>query len=192
MKSVCVYCASSSLTPDSYKAVAQQFGQIIAENKLTLINGAGDAGLMAELSNSTLAHGGEVIGFIPRFMCEVDWQHKNLTRLEITETMHERKEKMIATADFIVAFPGGCGTMEELLEAITWKQLGIIDKPIVILNIDGFYDPLMAQIRRAIGDNLMRKDHLNLWTEVNKAEDILSAAQHPHHFDNNLRSYAKI
>ena len=137
IKNVCVYSASSTKIAPVYFAVAEELGQLLALRGINLINGAGSIGLMAATSNACLAAGGTVTGVIPRFMVEQGWQHKSLTQLIETETMHERKQIMAEMSDGVIALPGGCGTMEELLEIITWKQLGIYLNPIIILNING-------------------------------------------------------
>lgn len=128
-----------------------------------MIDGAGKAGLMGRLNDTALSAGGTVTGIIPRFMVERGWHHSGLTQLIETETMHERKELMAKMSDAVIALPGGCGTMEELLEIITWKQLGLYDKPIVILNTGGFYNPLIEMLGKAIDQHFMRREHEALW-----------------------------
>ena len=125
IKSVCVYCASSTRISPIYFEIAEKLGRLLALNHINLVNGAGCVGLMAEISNAVLKAGGTVTGVIPRFMVENGWHHQELTRLVVTETMHERKQLMAEMSDGVIALPGGCGTMEELLEIITWKQLGL-------------------------------------------------------------------
>ena len=176
IKNVCVYSASSTKIAPVYFAVAEELGQLLALHGINLINGAGSIGLMAATSNACLAAGGTVTGVIPRFMVEQGWQHKSLTQLIETETMHERKQIMAEMSDGVIALPGGCGTMEELLEIITWKQLGIYLNPIIILNIDGFYNPLLEMLQRAIDGNFMRPEHQNIWqvaTSVQQAIELL-------------------
>ena len=163
IKNVCVYSASSTKIDKAYFEAAEQLGRILAEKKINLINGAGNIGLMAASSNAALAAGGTVTGIIPHFMVEQNWHHKGLTQLIETATMHERKQLMADMSDGVIALPGGCGTMEELLEVITWKQLGLYLNPIVILNINGFYDPLLAMLERAIEGNFMRREHGKIW-----------------------------
>ena len=148
--------------------------------------------MMGVLADSVLKAGGEVTGVIPQFMCDAKWQHDGLTELVITDNMHERKEKMALLGDAAVALPGGCGTLEELLEVITWKQLGIYTKPIVIVNVGGYYDHLIAQFQQAADELFMRPQHLRMWTVVESAEQILDAIANAHTWDENLRQYAKI
>jgi uncharacterized protein (TIGR00730 family) len=147
---------------------------------------------MGRIADTMLAAGGRVTGVIPQFMCEQEWDHNGLTELIITETMHERKEKMAFMSDAAVALPGGCGTFEELLEVITWKQLGIFTKPIIIVNIDGYYDPLIEMLNRAIEQNFMRDLHRNIWTVVASAEEVLPAILNAPLWDESVRKFAAI
>ncbi len=126
------------------------------------------------------------------FMIDAAWQHDGLTELVITDSMHERKEKMASLGDAAVALPGGVGTLEELLEVITWKQLGIYTKPIVIVNVDGYYDYLIAQLQQAADELFMRPQHLKMWTVVESADQVLEAIENAHTWNENLRQYAKI
>ena len=150
IKSVCVYCASSTKIDKAYFEAANQLGKLLAEKNIRIINGAGCQGLMAAVSNSALEAGGKVTGVIPHFMVEQGWNHTGLTQTIETETMHERKNLMAEMSDAVITLPGGCGTLEELLEIITWKQLGIYLKPIVILNINGYFTPLLNMLEKAI------------------------------------------
>ena len=136
IKNVCVYSASSTKIAPVYFAVAEELGRLLASKGINLINGAGSIGLMGATSNATLEAGGTVTGVIPRFMVEQGWHHTGLTKLIETETMHERKRLMADLSDGVIALPGGCGTLEELLEIITWKQLGLYLNPIIVLNIE--------------------------------------------------------
>lgn len=163
IKNICVYCASSPQIAPVYFKAAERLGYLLAEKGINLIDGAGKVGLMGCLNNTVLAAGGTVTGVIPRFMVERGWHHSGLTQLVETETMHERKSLMARMSDAVIALPGGCGTMEELLEVITWKQLGLYIKPIVVLNIQGFYNPLIEMLEKAIGQQFMRREHESLW-----------------------------
>ena len=163
IKNVCVYSASSTKIAPVYFAVAEELGHLLASKGINLINGAGSIGLMAATSNAALASGGTVTGVIPQFMVEQGWHHTGLTQLIETETMHERKRFMADMSDGVIALPGGCGTLEELLEIITWKQLGLYLKPIVVLNVDGYFNPLLEMLHKAIDENFMRPEHGNIW-----------------------------
>ena len=165
---------------------------MIAEHGLTLITGAGKLGLMDTIENAALEAGGKVTGVIPSFMVREGWHHEGLTELIETPSMHERKQTMANLSDGIIALPGGCGTMEELLEIITWKQLGLYVNPIVILNVDGFYDALLAQLEKAVEENFMRAIHADIWkvasTPVEAMELLLSTPK----WDKNIRKFAAI
>jgi uncharacterized protein (TIGR00730 family) len=173
IKNVCVYSASSTKIAPVYFAAAEELGRLLAKRGINLINGAGSIGLMAATSNAALQAGGTVTGVIPRFMVEQGWHHLGVTRLVETETMHERKQLMAQMSDAVIALPGGCGTMEELLEIITWKQLGLFLNPIVVLNIDGFYDPLLEMLQRAIDGRFMRPEHRGIWQVATTPEEAV-------------------
>ena len=192
IKNVCVYSASSTKIAPVYFAVAEELGQLLALHGINLINGAGSIGLMAATSNACLAAGGTVTGVIPRFMVEQGWQHKSLTQLIETETMHERKQIMAEMSDGVIALPGGCGTMEELLEIITWKQLGIYLNPIIILNIDGFYNPLLEMLQRAIDGNFMRPEHQNIWQIATSAQEAIELLYTTPIWNKDVRKFAAI
>ena len=161
--SVCVYCASSTRVAPVYREAAAELGRLLGERNLRVINGAGNTGLMCAVSDGALAAGGTVTGVIPHFMVEQNWCHKGLTELVEVDNMHERKQRMAGLSDAAIALPGGCGTLEELLEVITWKQLGLYLNPIVILNINGYFDPLLEMSRRAVDEHFMRSQHAGLW-----------------------------
>ena len=192
IKNVCVYSASSTKIAPVYFAVAEELGQLLALRGINLINGAGSIGLMAATSNACLEAGGTVTGVIPHFMVEENWHHKGLTQLIETETMHERKQTMAELSDGVIALPGGCGTMEELLEIITWKQLGIYLNPIVILNIDGFYNPLLEMLQRAIDGNFMRSEHQNIWQVATSAQEAIELLYTTPIWNKDVRKFAAI
>ena len=173
IKNVCVYSASSTKIAPVYFAVAEELGHLLASKGVNLINGAGSIGLMAATSNAALASGGTVTGVIPQFMVEQGWHHTGLTQLIETETMHERKRLMADMSDGVIALPGGCGTLEELLEIITWKQLGLYLKPIVVLNVDGYFNPLLEMLHKAIDENFMRPEHGNIWVVAETPEEAV-------------------
>ena len=179
IKNVCVYSASSTKIAKEYFDAAEKLGRLLAEKRINLINGAGCIGLMAATSDAALAAGGTVTGVIPHFMVEQGWHHTGLTKLIETETMHERKRMMADLSDGVIALPGGCGTLEELLEIITWKQLGLYLNPIVILNINGFYDSLLDMLQRAVDENFMRKEHSAIWKVASEPEEaVIYSIQH--------------
>ena len=192
IKNVCVYGASSTKIAPVYFAAAEELGRLLALRGINLVNGAGSIGLMAATSNAVLANGGTVTGVIPRFMVEQGWHHTGLTRLVETDTMHERKQLMAQLADAVIALPGGCGTLEELLEIITWKQLGLYLNPIVILNIDGFFNPLIEMLEQAIDQQFMRPEHAALWCVASTPAEALELIQTTPKWDKNLRKLAAI
>ena len=192
MHYICVYCASSTQINPVYFEEAEKLGELLAENNLQLVYGGGSVGLMGRIADTMLENGGKVIGVIPQFMCEQEWNHNGLNELIVTETMHERKEKMAFMSDAAVALPGGCGTFEELLEVITWKQLGIFTKPIIIVNINGYYDPLIAMLHKAIDEKFMRELHRGIWTVVNSADEVIPAIKNAPAWDKSVRKLAAI
>lgn len=192
MQTVCVYCASSTQVKPAYFEATARLGKILASEGLSVVYGGGSMGLMGKLADTMLESGGTITGIIPRFMCDVEWNHTGLTELVLVETMHERKHKMAKMADAVVALPGGCGTLEELLEVITWKRLGIFTKPIVIVNVDGYFDALVSMLDRAVDENFMRKEHRNMWVVVETSEEVLPAIRNAAVWDENARSFAAL
>ena len=192
IQNVCVYSASSTKIAPAYFVTAEELGRLLAIRGINLINGAGSIGLMAATSNAALAAGGTVTGVIPRFMVEQGWNHTGLTRLVETETMHERKQLMAEMSDGVIALPGGCGTMEELLEIITWKQLGLYLKPIVILNVNGFYNPLLEMLQQAIDENFMRREHDSIWQVATTAEEAIELLYTTPWWNTEVRKFAAI
>jgi uncharacterized protein (TIGR00730 family) len=192
IKNVCVYSASSTKIAPVYFAAAEELGRLLALRGINLVNGAGSIGLMAATSDAVLANGGTVTGVIPRFMVEQGWHHTGLTRLVETDTMHERKQLMAQLADAVIALPGGCGTLEELLEIITWKQFGLYLNPIVILNVEGFFNPLISMLEQAIDQQFMRPEHAALWCVASTPAEALELIQTTPKWDKNLRKLAAI
>ena len=190
--SVCVYSASSTKINPVYFKAAEELGSLLAEHHIRLINGAGSIGLMCAVADALLKNGGEVTGVIPRFMVEQNWHHTGLTELIEVESMHERKQKMANLSDGIVALPGGCGTLEELLEIITWKQLGLYLNPIVILNVNGFFDPLLEMLGKAIDENFMRQQHGDIWKVAQTPEEALRLLYETPVWDISIRKFAAI
>lgn len=192
INSVCVYSASSTKIDAVYFQAADTLGRLLAEHRIRLINGAGSIGLMRSVADAVLKNGGEVTGVIPRFMVEQNWHHTGLTELIEVESMHERKQKMANLSDGIVALPGGCGTLEELLEIITWKQLGLYLNPIVILNVNGFFDPLLEMLGKAIDENFMRQQHGDIWKVAQTPEEALRLLYETPVWDISIRKFAAI
>ena len=162
MKSIVVFCGSSSGIDPEFLVSAKQLGTTIAARKARLIYGGAKVGLMGCIADAVLAKGGEVIGILPRFLSIKEVAHEGLTQLLIVENMHERKTKMFELGDAFIAMPGGFGTLEELFEVVTWAQLGLHQKPIGVLNVNGFYDPLMAQLDQMVSKGLLKQSNRNL------------------------------
>ena len=192
MTSVCVYCASSTQIDEKYFRAAEELGTLIARHGLRLITGAGNLGLMNAVQNAALAAGGKATGIIPTFMIKEGWHHTGLTELIETDTMHERKQMMADMSDGVIALPGGCGTLEELLEIITWKQLGLYLNPIIILNVDGYYDALLAQLERGLKDQFMRPIHANIWKVATTPEEAMELLLTTPKWDKEIRRFAAI
>ena len=190
--SVCVYSASSTKIASVYFEAAEKLGSLLAKQHIRLINGAGSIGLMRSVADAVLENGGEVTGVIPHFMVEQNWHHTGLTELIEVTSMHERKQKMANLSDGIIALPGGCGTLEELLEIITWKQHGLYLNPIIILNVNGFFDPLLEMLERAIEENFMRRQHGDIWKVARTPEEAVELLQTTPVWDASIRKFAAI
>ena len=175
IRSLCVFCGSSGRIGEMHRRVAAHLGGEIGRRGIRLVYGGGRVGLMGILADAALAAGGEVIGVIPGFLFDLEVGHEGLTRLERVETMHERKRRMAELADGFVSLSGGLGTLDETIEITTWKQLGLHDKPIVVVNVDGFWDPVRAQIERMAETGFAHPDHVSLLTIVESVDDVFTA-----------------
>jgi uncharacterized protein (TIGR00730 family) len=192
IRKVCVYCASSEKSDAVYLESARRLGAILADNSITVVYGGGAIGSMGRLAEGVLSRGGKIVGVIPRFMQELEWDHKGLTELQVVENMRERKHRMLTDSDAAIALPGGSGTLEELLEAITLKRLGIYLSPIVLVNVQGFFDPLLALFRRCIDDRFMDKRHAAMWQVAPGPEDVLQAIRAAVPWSHNAREFASL
>ena len=164
IKRVAVYAASSSQVSSEYIDAAAELGRTLAAEGIEIVYGAGKVGLMGALADAALDARGKVTGVIPQFMVDNGWCREKLTNLIVTPDMHTRKEKIVSLADATIALPGGVGTLEDLMEIITWKQLGLYADPIVILNTRGYFNPLKEMLERAVEEKFMREIHRNLWS----------------------------
>lgn len=173
IKTVCVYCSSSNAVPRPFVDAAEELGELLARRGLTLVYGGAHVGLMGALAKAVHRHGGRVIGVIPRFMHEREIAYEAADEFIVTETMHERKNTMATRADAFVALPGGFGTLEETLEALTLRQLGRHHKPIVFLNTAGFYDPLLAQFERIYADKFAKAEYRQFYHVAATPADAL-------------------
>ncbi len=163
IETVCVYCASSPRTPAPYRDAAGELGRTLASQGLTLLYGGGAVGVMGAVADGALALGGRVIGVRPAFMSRLEDAHPHATEMIVTETMHQRKQILCDRADAFVALPGAIGTLDELVEIMAWKRLGLHNKPICILNVDGFFDPLLRQFERLVEKELVAERFLSLY-----------------------------
>lgn len=172
-KTIVVYGASSADAEKVFVDAAYKLGGLIARSGKRLVSGAGSTGLMAAVEDGALDAGGVSIGIIPQFMVDNGWLHQGLTETIITPNMHERKNRMAQMADAVVALPGGTGTFEELFEIITWKMLGLFVKPIVILNTDNYYDPLLEMLDRTADRHFMNPVFRKLWAVAKTPEEAI-------------------
>lgn len=193
IKSVAVYCASSNQISPVFFSAAEQLGRLFAEQGLRVVYGDGGIGLMGALARGVVQHGGHITGVIPEFMVAEGWNNPISTETRVVKTMHERKALIEQLSDAFVALPGGIGTFEELLECLTWKQLGIHTKPIVILNINGYYDLLLSALDRMVDEHFMRDIHRHtMFTVVNNVEDIIPAIMNAPTWDKTIRREAAL
>lgn len=170
---VCLFCGSREGRDPAYAKLADDLGALLASRRVTLVYGGGGIGLMGAVADGALEAGGHVIGIIPRFMTEVEWQHPGIANLEVVEDMRERKHRLLTGSDAVVALPGGCGTLEELFEAITLKRLGIYFNPIVLVNTLGFYDGLQQFMHKTIDEKMMNPEHAEMWSLVATPDEVL-------------------
>jgi uncharacterized protein (TIGR00730 family) len=174
-KSICVYCGSSTGNHPRYRAAAEALGRSIAEHGMRLIFGGGGVGLMGVVSETAMAHGGKVTGIMPGFLREKEGYRGKIDELFIVESMHERKQMMFERADAFAILPGGFGTLDETFEIVTWRQLELHDKPIILVNIEGYWDPLLAMIERQLAEGFLRPEFADLIRVVDTAEAVIPA-----------------
>ena len=173
IRRVCVYCGANVGTRPTYAEAARRLGRVLGERGLGLVYGGGNVGLMGVVADAALAGGAGVIGVIPRALVERELGHQGITELRVVETMHERKAVMAELADAFVALPGGLGTLDELFEALTWAQLGLHQKPIGLLEVDGFFAPLVAFLDRAVAEGFVRAEHRAALVVASEPEALL-------------------
>jgi len=177
VRSLCVYCGSSGRGRDSHHDAARRLGRLMAEAGVRLVYGGGRIGMMGLVADAVLEAGGEVVGIIPRFLDQVEVGHSGVSHMIVTDNMHERKEKMAELSDAFVILPGGLGTLDETFEILTWKQLQLHDKPVVIADIDGYWQPLVALVDRLIDENYARPEHRELFRIVASVDEVLPALE---------------
>jgi uncharacterized protein (TIGR00730 family) len=177
MKAVCVYCGSSFGTKPVYAEAARSFGRALVEADLALVYGGGKVGLMGTIADAVMAAGGRAIGVIPELLVNKEVGHNGLTELHVVPDMHHRKKMMADLSDAFVAMPGGVGTFEELFEVYTWAQLGYHQKPVALLNIDGYYDPLIAMLAHTVEEGFMRKSYLDILQIDSQPANLIARLQ---------------
>lgn len=191
-RAVCVYCASSNTSHPEYREAAYQLGVVLAGAGLGIVYGGGARGSMGALADGALSKGGRVTGILPRFMADLEWGHPGLTELELVEDMRTRKHMMLARSQAAIALPGGSGTLEELLEAMTLKRLGLYLNPIVLVNTRGFFDPLLQQLARAIQESFMHQRHSQMWEVVARPEQVPEALSKAAEWSAEARAFASV
>jgi uncharacterized protein (TIGR00730 family) len=192
IEKVTVYCASSRQSSVNYFEAANQLGRILAQHSITIIYGGGALGSMGQLADGALKQGGKVIGIIPRFMVDLEWGHRDLSEMRLVDDLHERKRLMLQESDAVIALPGGSGTLEELFEAITWKRLGLFVKPIILVNVKGFFNPCVELLETCIREKFMDDRHRSMWTVVDKPEDVIASIQCATPWNSDARGFALV
>ena len=192
IEKVTIYCASSDKIDPVFFQGARQIAHILVENNIDILFGGGAKGLMGQLADTACENGGKIVGIMPHFMKEVEWQHNGISELILVNDMHERKKKLLEDTDAVIALPGGSGTLEELLEAITLKKLGVFTKPIVIYNQNGYYQPLIDMFDKCIEQKFMRGEHRRIWSVISKAEELMDALNNAPHWDESAISFAEV
>src|SRR5512133_217298 len=189
---VCVFASSSSRIDTEYAAVASILGKFLAKAKMDVVYGGGGIGLMGKLADAVIENGGKITGVIPSFMIDEGWDHASVSEMITTSDMGERKKQMFSMADAIVALPGGVGTLEELTEAMTLKQLGLYKGPIIILNTLGFYKSLIEFLEHMVSGNFLRYEHKGMWEIADTAEEVMDLLSKKDAWLHDPRSIAKI
>jgi uncharacterized protein (TIGR00730 family) len=179
MKAICLFCGSRTGNHPDYRSAAELVGTTFAQRGITLVYGAGSVGLMGIAADAALAAGGTVVGMIPRILMEQEVGHSRITELHVVETMHERKAMMASRSDAFIALPGAFGTADEMFEVLTWNQIGIIAKPIGLLNIRGYFDPLLAWTTHCEREGFLRAEHRHLLHIDDQLDSLLSKLEAP-------------
>ena len=192
IEKVCVYCASSRQANPVYRKTARQLGELLAANSIAIVYGGGAIGSMGALADGAIANGGRVIGIIPRFMVDMEWANRKISDLIVVNDMAERKKKMIDGVDAVIALPGGTGTLEELIEAMTWKRLGIYFNPIILMNTLGFFNPLAELLNSCVSEKFMDVKHRSMWSVVNSPDDVLPAIRSAPVWHKDARHFAAV
>ena len=189
---VCIFASSSNRIDGEYAEAASELGTLLALAGMHVVYGGGGIGLMGKLADSVLSEGGIITGVIPGFMLDEGWDHEGVSDMVVTGDMGERKKHMFGVSDAVVALPGGVGTLEELTEAITLKQLGIFKGPVVILNTLGFYNSLLEFLDRMVKGHFLRSEHVVIWEVVNTPEEVIEYLNNYKGWIDDPRSIARI
>lgn len=189
---ICVFCASSAKVDPIYFDNTRLVAEELVNAGTTIVYGGGAVGLMGCLADTALSLNGTVEGILPRFMEKVEWGHKGLSRLVLVKDMSDRKKRMIDKVDAVVALPGGCGTLEELMEVFTLKRLGKFTKPIVVLNTNKFYHHLEMLVERMVDEKFLRPEHKNMWTFVDHPSEVIPAIVNAPQWGKSAIKYAAV
>jgi uncharacterized protein (TIGR00730 family) len=171
---ICVFCGSSKGRNPVFAEAARELGSLIAKNSHNLIYGGGNVGLMGIVADSVLSNGGEVVGIIPQFLKDREVAHAGITRLEVVQSMHQRKQRMADLSNAFIALPGGWGTLEEVAEILTWRQLGLINNPVILLNINNFFNPLIDQLNAMVDEGFVRKEYMDNLMIASTSQEALT------------------
>lgn len=177
IRSLCVYCSASARVAQVHRDAAASLGRLLAEAKIRLVFGGGRVGLMGILADAALTAGGEVVGIIPEHLVRLEVGHSGTTELLVVESMHERKQKMADLSDGFAVLPGGLGTLDETFEIVTWKQLRLHDKPIVLVDVADYWKPLVGMVEHMIKEGFVQPAHRRLFGVVDKVEDVIPALE---------------
>lgn len=192
IKKICVYAASSTKVKPAFFDAAARLGKVLAQQNITTVYGGGSVGLMGSLADSVLQNNGKIIGVIPEFMMAMEWGNTRITELIVVKNMAERKKRFIEDVDAVVALPGSTGTLEELAEVLSMKKLGMFLKPIIILNTNGFFNPLIGFLENMISENFMHECNRNVWTIIDEPEALIDAIYNAPRWTEEHGKYAAI
>jgi uncharacterized protein (TIGR00730 family) len=192
VRTVCVYCASSERSPAIYLDAAARLGTQLAQAGFQIVYGGGSLGSMGRMAAAALEASGHVTGVIPKFMDELEWTNRGLTDLRVVNDMHERKRLMLELSDAVVALPGGTGTLEELFEAITWKRLGLFFGPVVLVNVNRFFDPCLELLSNCVVQGFLDQKHAAMWSVADDPESVAAAIESAPVWPRTARAFAAL
>src|SRR5262245_33714692 len=192
IRTVCVYCSSGDRTPAVYLEAAAHLGRELARAGISVVYGGSTLGSMGRMASAALEAGGRVTGILPRFMDELEWGNRALTELRIVDDMHERKRIMLELSEAVIALPGGCGTLEELVGGVTWKRLGLYFGPVVLVNVNRFFDPCIELLDRMLSEGFMNEKHREMWCVANEPAHVIDALRQAPTWSRDARSFARV